>query len=62
MGLNTAEKCARTHIWLAAAPEAAGLSGDYFEKCRPKAMSPQAGDRNAAARLWDISEKLCGLG
>ena len=59
--MNSAEQGARTHIWLASSPEAAQVSGEYLEKCRPKAMSPQAGDAEAAARLWTVSETLCGL-
>ncbi len=60
-GLSSPEKGARTHIWLATAPELATVSGGYFENCRPKAMSPQADDPDARRRLWAVSESLCGL-
>lgn len=56
--LNTAEKGARTHIWLASAPEADGVSGRYFENCREKAMSPQADDAAERERLWVASTEL----
>ena len=58
LGLNTPEKGARTHIWLASAPEVEGISGRYFENCREKAMSPQADNAAERARLWTLSAEL----
>jgi retinol dehydrogenase-12 len=52
------EAGAKTSVYLASAPELAGVSGSYFEKSRAVAPSPEAQDTAAAARLWQISEEL----
>jgi NAD(P)-dependent dehydrogenase (short-subunit alcohol dehydrogenase family) len=49
---------ARTSIYLAASPEVDGVTGEYFYKCRPAAISTAARDDDAARRLWDVSEEL----
>jgi len=54
----TPERGAETSIYLATSPEVAGVSGDYFYKCKPKATSREARDPAAAKRLWEVSEKL----
>jgi retinol dehydrogenase-12 len=54
------ESGAETSIYLATSPEVAGLSGQYFDKCRAVAPSAEAQDRTAAARLWQLSEALVG--
>ena len=55
------EEGAQTSIYLAASPDVAGVTGKYFYECRPVDSSPQSYDTAAAARLWDISERLTGL-
>lgn len=52
---------ARTSIHLASAPEVDGVSGQYFVKTRPERSSEVSYDREAAARLWDISAELTGI-
>jgi NAD(P)-dependent dehydrogenase (short-subunit alcohol dehydrogenase family) len=59
---HPAEKGAETAVYLAVSPEVEGMTGGYFEKCRPAKASPLAEDREAARRLWDISARICGLG
>jgi NAD(P)-dependent dehydrogenase (short-subunit alcohol dehydrogenase family) len=54
----TPEKGARTSVYLAASPEVAGVTGQYFVKCRPKAPSAAAQDPTAAAMLWSLSEEM----
>lgn len=61
LGGMTPEKAAETAIYLATAPEAAGQSGLYWDKCRPKPSSPRSRSEEDAARLWRISEELCGI-
>ena len=61
LGLNTPQKGARTHIYLASSPEVEGVSGKYFEHCKPKEMGAQAHNPDARARLWALSEELTGL-
>jgi NAD(P)-dependent dehydrogenase (short-subunit alcohol dehydrogenase family) len=54
----TPEQGARTSVYLAASPDVEGVTGGYYARCRPKAMSKQARDDVAARRLWDASESL----
>jgi NAD(P)-dependent dehydrogenase (short-subunit alcohol dehydrogenase family) len=51
---------ARTSVYLAGAPEVAGVSGGYFVNRRPAVPSALARDDRAAARLWTLSEELAG--
>lgn len=61
LGGMTPEQAAETAIYLATAPEAAGNSGLYWDRCRPKPSSARSKDPYDAARLWKISEQLCGI-
>ena len=54
----TAEKGARTSVYLASSPEVEGVTGRYFIKCKPRRPSKVAQDPAAAARLWQVSEQL----
>jgi len=58
---RTPAKGARTAVWLASSPEAAFETGKYFVDCKPRQPSRAAQDQVAAARLWEVSEKLAGL-
>ncbi|MGE0564601.1 MAG: SDR family NAD(P)-dependent oxidoreductase [Pseudolabrys sp.] len=51
---------AKTMVHLASAPEVAGVSGEYFFECRPKAPKPHALDDAAAERLWQVSAAIAG--
>jgi len=57
----TPARGARTSIFLATAPQVEGLSGAYYERCRPVQPSAAAQDAAAAERLWRESERLTGL-
>jgi retinol dehydrogenase-12 len=59
--LISAEKGAETQIYLATSPEVAGISGEYFDKCKVAKPSPQAEDMETAKRLWEVSAKLTGI-
>lgn len=52
---------ARGPVWLASAPELEGVSGQYFAGTRRRTPSRAARDPAAAARLWEVSERLTGL-
>jgi NAD(P)-dependent dehydrogenase (short-subunit alcohol dehydrogenase family) len=54
----TPEQGARTSVYVASSPELAGVTGQYFVRCRPKTPSSAARDEAAAALLWSISEQL----
>lgn len=55
------EQGAETLVYLASAPEVAGVTGEYFYKCRPATPTKQAQDDAAARRLWLESAKLAGI-
>jgi NAD(P)-dependent dehydrogenase (short-subunit alcohol dehydrogenase family) len=55
------EEGAKTSVYLASSPEVEGVTGKYFEKCKPKRSSPESYDEAVAARLWDLSERMTGL-
>ncbi|MFW5748470.1 MAG: SDR family oxidoreductase [Chloroflexota bacterium] len=57
----SAEKGAETQIYLASSPEVEGVSGQYFNKKKPKRSSAATYDQAAQERLWAISEELTGL-
>lgn len=52
------EKGADTAVWLAAAPEIEGVTGEYFKDRKVRTPAPQALDDQDAARLWQVSVKL----
>jgi NAD(P)-dependent dehydrogenase (short-subunit alcohol dehydrogenase family) len=55
------EEGSATPVYLATAPEVAGVHGRYFNRCRPADTSSAAHDRSAAERLWQESVRLTGL-
>ena len=56
---STPEQGADSLIWLATAPQAASLKGEYVSKRKPVTPNKQALDAKLAAELWVVSEKLC---
>ncbi len=52
------DKGALTSIYLATSPDLVGISGQYFIKGKAVKPAAHALDDAAAARLWEISEKL----
>jgi len=52
----TNEEGARTSLYCATAPEAAGQTGLYWDVCKPKHPSRAAQSDEAAAELWQRSE------
>lgn len=55
------EEGAKTPVYLAQSPEVAGVSGKYFDKCKPVRTSAVSYDEKAAAELWRVSAALTGL-
>jgi NAD(P)-dependent dehydrogenase (short-subunit alcohol dehydrogenase family) len=53
---------AKTLIYLASSPEVAGRSGEYFDRCAPAQPSIEARSDEDAARLWELSARLSGVG
>jgi NAD(P)-dependent dehydrogenase (short-subunit alcohol dehydrogenase family) len=54
-------KGAQCSLDVATAPEFAKVSGEYFEKSRPKKPAASALDEGAQERLWHVTEQLLGL-
>lgn len=61
MGGVSAADGAKTSIYLASSPEAKGMSGKYWDKCKPKKSSKRSLVKEDAHRLWLLSEKLCDI-
>jgi NAD(P)-dependent dehydrogenase (short-subunit alcohol dehydrogenase family) len=59
-GMSAADG-AKTSIYLATSEEVATTSGKYFNKCKPKKSSRASFDKEAALKLWQISETLTKL-
>ena len=55
------EAGAKTSVYLASSPEVAGISGQYFDKEKPRESSPQSHDLIAGERLWRLSEEMTRL-
>ena len=53
---RSAQKGAETLVWLVDSEAAGDISGGYFFDMRPVDPAPAAIDREAARRLWDVSE------
>ena len=53
---------AATSIHVATAPELEGVTGRYFANAKVKRSSPRSYDEATAARLWQMSTHLVGLG
>ena len=58
---RTPEQGADTLVWLAAAPEVEGLTGQYFADRKPIGANKVADDPEARRMLWEKSEELTGL-
>ena len=52
------EAGARTQIYLAASPEVEGVNGKYFVREKVVRSTAASYNREAAERLWQISEKI----
>ena len=58
LGAISQERGATTTIYLAASPDVATVSGEYFYKSVRAAPSREAQSREVAERLWEKSEKI----
>jgi len=55
---KTAEKAAKTTLYLASSAELNGVNGEYFKNCKVHHIKPWAKDMQQAERLWKVSETL----
>jgi retinol dehydrogenase-14 len=59
--MKTPAQGAKAPIRLAAAPELEGVTGRFFLITKEKAIREKGKDPEAAARLWELSERLGGF-
>jgi retinol dehydrogenase 12 len=59
-GISAAE-AAESVAWCAEDPVAGGKSGLYWKERKPVPSSSESCDPQAAARLWELGERLCGV-
>jgi NAD(P)-dependent dehydrogenase (short-subunit alcohol dehydrogenase family) len=52
---------AAVSLYLAASPEVAQVSGEYFVKCKPAKSNPLSRDPKLMAEVWLCTEKMTGL-
>jgi hypothetical protein len=60
--VDTLEQGVAATLRLVIDPALDGVSGKYFDGLEEAAADPQAYDQDARLRLWELSERLCGLG
>jgi retinol dehydrogenase 12 len=58
----TPDEGARTSVYVATAPELQNLAGQYYQDCAPAELPDAARVDEVAARLWEASTELVGLG
>lgn len=59
-GVLTPQEGAATQVWAAVHPDLPGLDGVYFADCAARTdIAGYAVDPDRAARLWELSERLC---
>lgn len=55
------EKGAQTSLYLASSPEVAGVTGKYFDKCKPVKSNAASYVEADQKRLWDLSAEMAKL-
>lgn len=55
------KKGAEVSLYLAASPEVAKVTGEYFVKSKPAPSNPIERDPKVAAEIWQWSEKMTGV-
>ncbi len=59
---GSVEEGAATSVYLASSPVVESVTGRYFVRRQEAVSSWLSRDRALARRLWEVSERLCGLG
>lgn len=59
--LTSPKKGAETSVYLASSPEVEGVTGKYFARSKETPSNAESRDREIALRLWDLSERQCGI-
>lgn len=58
---QTPAEGARTAVFLATDESVKEITGEYFYKCKIAKSSKRSHDMEAAARLWELSERMVGI-
>jgi retinol dehydrogenase 12 len=58
---HSAEKGSRVVVFATADPSLEGISGQFYMKNKPRKAKPITHSRDAAERLWRLSEELTGF-
>lgn len=61
LGGVSPEKGAETSVYVASAAKAKGISGQYWDRCKPKQPSKKTQNQSDAAKLWELSMEMCGI-
>jgi len=56
--LLTPEEGARTSIYLASDDKVRGVTGKYYDSCKPIESNRESYDTDISAKLWDVSAEL----
>jgi len=59
--MRTPARGAETSVYVASAPDLAGVTGCFFVDGKPRRSSPRSYDTDVAARLWAVSAESSGL-
>ena len=60
-GSSTPAAAAEALVHLATSPKLEGVTGHYFRQQQEAESSPGSRDEAAQRKLWELSERLCGL-
>jgi hypothetical protein len=60
MNIKTPEDGAATNIYLASSPEVEGITGKYYENCKPAVASWKVYVADTREKFWDLSCELTG--
>jgi WW domain-containing oxidoreductase len=55
---KSAAQAAATQALLAASPETAGITGEFWSNCKISQGNPLLRDRTLSRRLWDVSQEI----
>lgn len=58
----SAEKGARTTVYLAASADVNGVTGRYFDKCKQANSTTLSHDEGLQEKLWNVAASLTGVG
>jgi NAD(P)-dependent dehydrogenase (short-subunit alcohol dehydrogenase family) len=59
--MSSVEEGVEATLRLISSPELEGVTGRFFDGMRESTAQEQAYDPEARRRVWDLSERLCGL-